>query len=315
MWRIYTGNPWALDEWEREARNTISLLEAEHDREGLLRVWELIAVSAAGQARYEQAERAAEQAIAYAQSLGRPGVFELHMGLAFGPRPADEALQRLEALLKDDPNPHPVLTQAWLLAMLGRSDEAWAIGLAAAKQMRELTGQEVSRLAEIAVLAGDHERAVAELRLFCDDLRSRGDLAGLSTYAPKLGRSLCKLGRYDEAESLARVGQELGDERDVATQALWRQVQALVHSHRGQQEEAERLAQEAVEIAGGTDDLNSQGDTLTDLAEVLERAGQYHEAQQALKQALDRYDRKKNVAMVAQVTQRLGEHEHSARSV
>lgn len=48
------------------------------------------------------------------------------------------------------------------------------------------------------------------------------------------------LGRYDEAEPLAQLGREPGDEQDAVTQMIWRQAQALVCSHRGQYEEAER---------------------------------------------------------------------------
>ena len=99
--------------------------------------------------------------------------------------------------------------------------------------------------------------------------RAAGAVASLSTYAPQLGRSLCALGRYDEAEPLAQLGRELGGEQDFATQMLWRQVQALVHAHRGEHAEAERLAREAVAIAERTDALNHQGDALCDLAEVL----------------------------------------------
>ena len=72
-------------------------------------------------------------------------------------------------------------------------------------------------------------------------LEQRGQLALLSTYAPKLGRSLCELGRYDEAEPLADLGRELGDERDYVTQMYWRQAKALVLAHRGEHGEAERL--------------------------------------------------------------------------
>ena len=127
----------------------------------------------------------------------------------------------------------------------------------------------------------------------------------LSTYAPQLGRSLCALGRYDEAEPLAQLGRELGDEQDVVTQMLWRQVQALVHAYRGEHAEAERLAREAVTIAERTDGLNYQGDAFCDLAEVLAAAGRTDEAAEALEQALDRYERKKNLAMVAQVQPKL----------
>ena len=60
-------------------------------------------------------------------------------------------------------------------------------------------------------------------------LEAAGSQGYLSTYAPTLGRSLCALGRYDEAEPLAELGRELGDDDDSSTQMLWRQVQALVH--------------------------------------------------------------------------------------
>jgi tetratricopeptide (TPR) repeat protein len=82
-------------------------------------------------------------------------------------------------------------------------------------------------------------------------------------------------------------------------------VQARVDAHRGEHAQAERLAREAVAIAEGTDALNLQGDALCDLAEVLGAAGRGDEAVAALEQALDRYDRKKNLAMVSQVHQQL----------
>jgi tetratricopeptide (TPR) repeat protein len=119
------------------------------------------------------------------------------------------------------------------------------------------------------------------------------------------------LGRYEEAEPLARRGRELGDEQDKVTQMIWRQVQALVCSHRGQHEEAERLAREAVAIAERTDGLSMQAEALCDLAEVLEAAGRPQEAVTALEQALERYERKVNLPMAAQVRQRLGVEEVS----
>ena len=120
-----------------------------------------------------------------------------------------------------------------------------------------------------------------------------------------LGRSLCMLGRYDEAEPLAQLGRRLGDAQDALTQALWRQVQAIVDARRGRHDEAERLAREAVEIAERIDALNWQGDALCDLAEVLEAAGNRDQAEVALAQALERYRQKANLACSAQVLDRL----------
>jgi tetratricopeptide (TPR) repeat protein len=121
-----------------------------------------------------------------------------------------------------------------------------------------------------------------------------------------LGRSLAALDRYEEAERCARQGRALGDQQDPSTQALWRQVQAVVYAHRGQYADAERLAREAVEIIERTDSLTYQGDALWDLADVL-GADRSDEAAAALTQALDRYRRKRNLAMARRVQERLAE--------
>ena len=231
----------------------------------------------------------------------------LPQALVLGPRPADEALRTLDSVLPANPHPGALLRRAELLAMLGRFDEAWALAIPAGERMRELIGDAGGEnvLAEIAALAGEHAAAAGHLRRYCDMLERHGSRSLLSTYAPQLGRSLCALGRYDEAEPLAQLGRELGGEQDLATQMLWRQVQALIHAHRGEHAEAERLAREAVAIAERTDALNYQGDTLCDLAEVLAAAGRPDEATAALEQALERYKRKKNLAMLAQVRPKL----------
>jgi hypothetical protein len=127
----------------------------------------------------------------------------------------------------------------------------------------------------------------------------------LSTFAQSLGRSLCALGRHDEAERLVPFGRDFGAPDDVGAQTLWRQVQALVESHRGEHAEAERLVREAVELSERTDMPNVQGDALCDLAEVLHAAGRTKEAAAVLEQALERYERKQNLAMAAQVRPKL----------
>lgn len=82
---------------------------------------------------------------------------------------------------------------------------------------------------------------------------------------------------------------------------VWRQVQAMVDAHRREHVEAEALAREAVAFGEQTDALNDQADALCDLAEVLRAGGKHAEAAGALVQALDRYERKKNLAMARQV--------------
>ncbi len=62
-----------------------------------------------------------------------------------------------------------------------------------------------------------------------------------------------------------------------------------------------------------SDALNFQGDTLRDLAEVLQAAGRSNEAVATLARALERFERKNNLAMTAQVRRRGAELE-DARS-
>jgi tetratricopeptide (TPR) repeat protein len=80
-----------------------------------------------------------------------------------------------------------------------------------------------------------------------------------------------------------------------------------VLADRGQYSDAETLAREAVAIIARTDGLNFQADALCDLAEVLAAAGREDEAAAALTEALDRYDRKRNIAMSRWVRGRLAE--------
>jgi len=304
----------AVDELERLARAALPLLEHAEDHAGLARVWHALGNVANFRAQFEERAQASEQALRHLRLAGRrnSGLAGLSSALVLGPRPADEALRTLDSVLPENPDPGTLLRRAQLLAMLGRFDEAWALARPAAERVREVggvhpgdVGQGDTELAEIAALAGDHATAAGHLRRDCDAYQRGGDRAHLSTYAPELGRSLCALGRHDEAAPLAQLGRELGDEQDLVTQMLWRQVQARVHAHRGEHAEAERLAREAVEIAKLTDALNHHGDALCDLAEVLAAAGRTDEAAETLEQALERYERKKNLAMLAQMRPQL----------
>jgi tetratricopeptide (TPR) repeat protein len=236
-------------------------------------------------------------------------LFFIQVALVFGAIPADEALQRLDRLLPEVPDAFSLVNRACLLAMLDRFDEAVPLARESNARLRDLDGRRFgeSRLAEIAIFTGDHEAAEAHLRELSSWLEEQGLLGYLSTFAPLLGRELCALARFDEAETLARRGRELAEEGDVTSQALWRQVQALVHAHRGEYAEGVGLAREAVAITEQTDGLNIQGSALCDLAEVLHAAGRDEEATAALTDALERYERKRNLPMARQVRERLAD--------
>jgi tetratricopeptide (TPR) repeat protein len=231
------------------------------------------------------------------------------MALTSGTRPVDEALARLAELTSadlDDPS-----DRAILLAMRGDLGEARALLDVAVTRFDEL-GLPVGHalFAAYEGLAGNDEAAAAQLAVYCAYLADHGHTSLLSTYAPLRGRHLCALGRFDEAERLAKQGRELGHADDPITQALWRRVLALVLAHRGDPRdlvEAQRLAREAVVIAQTTDSPWYQGDGLCDLAEVLETAGRHDAAAAAYRQALDLYEQKGIIPLARRTGERLAE--------
>jgi hypothetical protein len=295
-----------VDGTEALVRAALPLLEQARDHAGLARVWRVLAFGVANwRGRYEEMARAAEESIRHDRLAGQPPkLTQLALALVLGPRPADQALSTLDAALPANPSPPDMLLRAVLLAMLGRFDEAWPLTREANDRLRASRGAfEEAWLAEIAVLEGDHEAAAGYLRRSYEYSRAGG--MSDSFNALELARVLCALGRYDEAEPLTQLGGELADENDVWAQARWRQAQALVDAASGKHAEAEVLAHEAVEISEQTDALNMQGEALCDLAEVLALGGHREAAAAALEQALERYERKRNLAIAGQVRERL----------
>ncbi len=309
---FFAADP-AIDEVEELARKALPLLEDVGDHAGLVHVWDALTYGVANwRCHYDDYAHAAEQALRHARLAGqrRSDLFRLDRALAYGPRPADEALRTIDALLPDNPHPSILLSRAWLLLMLARFDEADPIARDASERWRELTGDdEVDYLLGfMAVTAGDQAGAAVHFRRFCDMAETGGLRGFLPTFAPLLGRSLCALGRHEEAEPLAQRARAMDETgQDVYAQALWRQVQALVDASRGHHAEAESLAGEAVAIMERTDALSFHGDALWDLADVLTTAGRRDEAEATLLQALECYERKHNLAQAGQVRDRLAE--------
>jgi tetratricopeptide (TPR) repeat protein len=305
----FNVNEGSADELEALLLTALPLLEREADHAALVYVWEVLAVSVAfARGCWGDAAQASRQALGHAKLAGqqRTGLFWIEVALALGPTPAEQALEELDSLLPEIPAPFSLGTRAWLLAMLDRFEEAVPLARESNERQRELDGRLIleTRLAEIARMAGDHEAAARHLRTLCDWLEEREQLGLLATYLPMLGRELCALGRFEEAEALAQRGREFTDDDNV--QAPWRRVQALVLANRGEHAEAERLAREAVAGIEQTDSLTFQGDAWCDLAEVLAAAGREQDAAAALREALDRYERKQNIPMARQVRERLG---------
>jgi tetratricopeptide (TPR) repeat protein len=112
--------------------------------------------------------------------------------------------------------------------------------------------------------------------------------------ATMLAEALYAQGRLDEAEAAVRRSREAATSDDFNAQAGWRASQAKILARRGELEEAESLAREAIEIIDRSDELSHQGDFRVGLAEVLRLAGRTDEAIPVLQEALERYEQKEN---------------------
>jgi tetratricopeptide (TPR) repeat protein len=78
-----------------------------------------------------------------------------------------------------------------------------------------------------------------------------------------------------------------------------------VYSARAQHTDAERLAREAIGWASKSDSLLRKGDEYSDLAKVLEADGRREEAAAALRNALERYERKEIIPLAGRVREPL----------
>jgi hypothetical protein len=120
-----------------------------------------------------------------------------------------------------------------------------------------------------------------------------------------LAQALLGLDRADEAERWLERGRETAASEERLPQMLWHQVRGKVLARRGELEEGERFAREAVAVAEETDMLNAHADALIDLAEVLALAGQ--DGRGELEQALALYELKGNLVMAERTRSRLAE--------
>jgi len=259
--------------------------------------------------RMGPSEDAWRKALSYAERGNYPAakaesISWLMVSAIFGPLPVEEGIARCKEFLDtagDDPTIRAFcrVERAVLEAMSGEFELAREL-LADGTQAVEELGLTVwaAVIAQeaffVEMLAGDAGAAASKLRESYATLEQMGERGFLSTIAGLLAQALYAQGAYDEAERFSRAGEAAAATHDVSSQVLWRSARAKVAARRGNLEEAEALAREAVGIGEASDLLNTQGDALSDLAEVLALAGRRVEALTALEEAAGRYERKGN---------------------
>jgi tetratricopeptide (TPR) repeat protein len=266
--------------------------------------------------------RSADLALVLARRAGDARIVPLaamYVGraLVLGATPCSEAMERVDALvadLSDDRIAQATcrLELALILSMLGRFDEAKehaALARGAFEDLgqRRWLAQAASTDGLIAWADGDLVEAERRMRSLPAFLRGQQDAANAVVAAADLARVLCDLGRYDEAADLADEIRATAGAYDLEPQIAWRCVRARVLASQGISEEAEELARSALSLVESTDFVSLQADVLVDVATVLAQADRRDDARAALRDALDRYRRKQDLAWGRLAAVRLAE--------
>jgi predicted ATPase/class 3 adenylate cyclase len=241
----------------------------------------------------------------------------LMMSANFGPLPVEEGIARCKRFYDeavDDPyiRGNACIERGALEAMrrdfqLGRKLVAEGREMVSELGFWLLVQTSAQEAFYVEMLAGDAAAALRIARESYAALEAMGERSYLSTAAALQAHALCAQGELDEAESYSRVSEDAAARDDAFSQVLWRAARAKIRARRGQHSEAETLAREAVARVQKTDLLNTQGDTLVDLAEVIALAGRGDEATAVLGQAVEVFERKGNVTSLERARRIAGE--------
>ena len=289
-------------------------LEAVEAHDGLARAWRLIGFVREMGLQWGAAEEAAQRTLQYARLAGNKlvaarAISTLGFCALSGPTPVSEAIDRCRELLDDvggDRKAEALLdaSLSHLEAMRGNVDESRSLYRASRAKLEELgwtflAAQTSFDSGPVEILNGDLATAEAELRRDYDTLERMGETNYISTTAALLAEVLYRQGDLDGAEEHTKISEELAAADDVTSQFRWRSVRAKVLAARGDGETAETLASEAVRLIQASDDINSAGDALIDLAEVRRVAGRSAEAAEAARDALALFETKGNTVSAA----------------
>ena len=312
----------ATDDFRAELEQALAVFEELGDEEGLAATWTALSDIEWMPCRYADSERAAELALAHARDTGDArllsrAIFNVLAAQMLGDATSARGMRTLEACrseVADDLQTHgmSLVCEAFWHSMDGDFDQARVLmersraiteglGLGSAAEFRE------EELGTIEMYAGEPVAAERAFRKNYTLFVETGDEGHASTAAAELARSLCWLGRYDEAEGYARIARETAAHDDLVSQVLGRSAQALVLAARGDLDGAERMARDSVAMFAEAQSPNLQGDLWLDLAEVLRRAGKPSDAEDAIRAALALFERKDNRPAAAQARELLAE--------
>jgi tetratricopeptide (TPR) repeat protein len=258
--------------------------------------------------RFDHAERAARRAVEHARRSGddrllTDAIRYVLLSQVFGSATPEEGLRTLDGLTDDLARTRSLEASALAVrgvfrAMDGSFEEARRLaGLAI--EIAETLGTVLvavyqAFLGDVELEAGDALAAERAYRRNYELLDERGQEGYKSTAAAELAHVLCALGRFDEAQGYATIARSVAAEDDLASQVVGRSAQALVLTARGEFDEAEQLAREAIQLLEEAESPEAQGVARLDLARILRSAGKPADAEHAARDALAFFQRKGN---------------------
>jgi class 3 adenylate cyclase/tetratricopeptide (TPR) repeat protein len=253
---------------------------------------------------------AAERARVHSRRAGnahaeRSATGRLGGAMEMGPTPAADAIRQCEHILSERGEAicfHMIGQLAVLVAMRGEHDRAYEL----LDRMHEVAHEHGIPLLKdkrawwlygrVATNEGDWHTAIKTHRLNLADQLRLGERSTASTTLAWLAECLAHVGELDEAEQLANDAVELADSSDdVSTNHLVASARALIASKRGDHDKALRQADHALEIVHTTDNLTSQAEAYLDHADVHARRGDLPAANASAQQAVALFHAKQSL--------------------
>jgi tetratricopeptide (TPR) repeat protein len=291
------------------AEKAVTTFEDAGDEDGLLHAYRHLVGAYSMRGRVGSAGEAADRAIELARRLDEQHyqadlIAAICGAQLWGPAPVRHAIARIEQELAGR---HPSLEApghvflGLLCAMDGRFDDArrlFAHGQEVAENLGgvawPMAWSEGTLGARIELLAGDPAAAERRVRAALQKHQSMGDMRTTPDFLLRITEALWAQGREEEGVAIALDLKEVPDP-DPLTQGYWRYVRAQAFARRGETEQAEALAREAITVLEATDLLADRAEAYMALADVFRRAGRAGDAEGAVRAAIALYEQKGHV--------------------